>query len=240
MLQPDIEIPLSTRPFLTDPNRPQSEEASVFLVHADPKVRGEIVEFLSALKMNVIVFGLGTKLLDVDGTDSVCCVLLGLNLPDISGLDLQHRLTQKGNPPVIFLSDHSDVVSIVRAMKAGAIDFLPIPIDPEALLEAVETAFERGLHARRQRFELAILEKRHSTLTRREREVLPLIVGGLLNKQAASVLGISEVTLQVHRSHLMRKMEAQSFADLVRMTAKLDILAERHDRARSGRGAVGA
>jgi FixJ family two-component response regulator len=228
MLHNDAASVSATRSYLTRSKLPQAELTSevVYLVHADQTVRQEVSEFLHALEMKVIEFSCGAEYLDFDGTDGAACVVLGLNLPDISGLELQLRLPQKGNPPTIFIGDHSDVVSTVRAMKAGAIDFLTRPIDPGALLEAVETAFERDLHARRQKSELVTLENRLATLTPRERDVLPLIVGGLLNKQAASVLGISEVTLQVHRSHAMRKMKAQSVADLVRMTTKLGILSE--------------
>ena len=231
MLLNDAASASATRPFLTSSKLPQRDPTSevVYLLHPDQPVRQEVSGFLHALQMKVIEFSSGAEYLDFDGTDRAACVVLGLSLPDISGLELQRRLPQKGNPPVIFIGDHSDVVSTVRAMKAGAIDFLTMPIDPGALLEAVETAFELDLHARRQKAELAVLEERFSTLTPREREVLPLIVSGLLNKQAASVLGISDVTLQVHRSQVMRKMKADSFADLVRMTAKLGISLSSND-----------
>ncbi len=123
MLHPDIEIPLLTRSFLSGPNRPQCQEASVYLVHADAKVRRRIFELLSGLKMTVIVFGPGTELLDIYGTERAGCVLLGLDLPDISGFDLPYGLAQKENPPVIFISVHSDITSTVREMKASATDF---------------------------------------------------------------------------------------------------------------------
>ena len=123
MLHPDIELPLLTRAFLSGPNRPQCQEASVYLVHADAKVRRRIFELPSGLKMNVIVFGPATELLDIYGTDRAGCVLLGLDLPDISGFDLPYGLAQKENPPVIFISVHSDITSTVREMKASATDF---------------------------------------------------------------------------------------------------------------------
>jgi FixJ family two-component response regulator len=223
--------PARRRPFLNRSSKSEPTSEIAYLVHADQPVRQEVSEFLYALEMKVIVFESGAEFLDSSGADGAGCVLLGLKLPDISGLELQRHLLQKGNPAIIFIADHSDVVSTVRAMKAGAIDFLTMPIDPEALLKAVETALEQALRARRQKSELETLEKRLSTLTPREREVMPLIVGGLLNKQAASVLGISEVTLQVHRSQVMRKMKAQSFADLVRMSTKLAMFSDGHDRA---------
>jgi FixJ family two-component response regulator len=195
----------------------------VYVVHDDPQIREDIAAFLAALDVKVIAFAAATGYLDFLAPDTAACVVLSLRLPDLSGLELQQRLAHKGNPPVIFVADHSDVASTVCAMKAGAIEFLTQPIDLAALLEAIRAAFVQDRRARQQKAELATLRERLGTLTSREREVLPLIAGGLLNKQAASILGISEVTLQVHRSQLMRKMKATSFADLVRMAVKLGI-----------------
>jgi FixJ family two-component response regulator len=150
-------------------------------------------------------------------------VILNVSLPDLPGIELQRRIIKNGNPPIIFVGDHSDIASTVCAMKAGAIDFLTKPVDMVTLCAAVRTALVQARKLRQKRSELMPLEGRLRLLTPREREVLPLIVGGLLNKQAASVLGIAEVTLQIHRSQIMRKMQADSLASLVRMAVKLRI-----------------
>jgi FixJ family two-component response regulator len=151
------------------------------------------------------------------------CLVLDVSLPDINGLDLQSSLAGNSHPPIVFISGHGDIPSSVRAMKAGAIDFLTKPWRDEDLLQAVRAALERDRQQRRNKAEMMELEGRLATLTPREHEVLPLVARGLLNKEAAAQLGISEVTLQIHRSKIMRKMKAASLADLVRMAAKLDI-----------------
>jgi FixJ family two-component response regulator len=151
------------------------------------------------------------------------CLVLDVSLPDIDGLELQSTIAATQHPPIVFVSGHGDVPSSVRAMKAGAIDFLTKPIDEENLLQAINTALNRDRELRHNRAELAKLEDRYASLTPRERQVLPLVVSGLLNKQAAAELGISEVTLQIHRSKVMQKMKARSIAELVRMAERLNI-----------------
>ncbi len=153
--------------------------------------------------------------------DAAACLILDMQLPDIRGLQL--RLSEGLHPPVVFISGECDIRSTVWAMKAGAMEVLSKPVDPSALIPAVRAAFAQDRRLRQRKAELAKLQQRLGLLTPREREVLPLIVGGLLNKQAAFLLGISEVTLQIHRGQVMRKMEAESFADLVRMAVKLRI-----------------
>ena len=170
--------------------------------------------------------------------DEAACLIFDMRLPDMSGLDLQQRLANEDCPPIIFISGRVDIPGTVQAMKAGAIEFLTKPVSPRALETAIDVAFAQDRKLRKQRLEMATLQSRFNTLTPREREVLPLIAEGLLNKQAAAVLGISEVTLQVHRCQVMRKMAARSFAELVRMAERLGIPAapERNmrpdDRAR--------
>ena len=203
--------------------RPQPLCDVIYLVHQDVEIRQEIYTCFSALGTKVITFTSAAEYLAFTGKETAACLILDTHLPDMSGFELQRRLTPKANPPVIFISDHSDIASTVRAMKAGAIEFLTKPLDLQALLLAVQTAFAQDRKQRRKQAELADLQTRFSLLTPREREVLPLVVGGLLNKQAASLLGISEVTLQIHRSQVMRKTRAESFADLVRMAMKLRI-----------------
>jgi FixJ family two-component response regulator len=149
--------------------------------------------------------------------------VLDVQLPDINGLDLQGRFAQGSLPPIVFITGHGDIPSTVRAIKAGAVDFLTKPFEEAALMRAVHAALAQSRQARGAGAERAALDRRLATLTPREREVLPLIASGLLNKQAAAELGISEVTLQIHRGRIMRKMEAGSFAELVRMAAALGL-----------------
>jgi FixJ family two-component response regulator len=195
----------------------------IYLVDDDARARQEISEFLTTLRMKVMSFSSAIEYLAFMGRDTAACVIVNAHLPDISGLELQRRLAERTNPPVIFVSDRCDIPSTVSAMKAGAIEFLTKPVDLVALIAAVRAALAQDRKLRQRKAELAKLQERYSLLTPREREVLPLVIGGLLNKQAASVLGISEVTLQIHRSQVMRKMQAESFAELVRMAVKLRI-----------------
>jgi FixJ family two-component response regulator len=195
----------------------------VYLVDEDPLFRKKISKFLAAGKIKVSAFASATEYLNSSAAETAACVVLNLHLPDLSGLELQQRLASKGNPPVIFISKACDTASVVSAMKAGAIDFLSEPVDLAALLAAIEVALAQDRRVRQQMEDLVALKERLATLTPRQREVFPLVVEGLLNKQAASALGISEVTLQVHRSQVMRKMNARCLADLVRMAAKLSL-----------------
>ncbi len=144
-------------------------------------------------------------------------------MPDIDGLELQSTIAPVQHPPIVFISGHGDIPSSVRAMKAGAIDFLTKPVNEKDLLQAIDATLNRDRESRHNRAELAELEGRYAALTPREREVLPLVVSGLLNKQAAAELGISQVTFQIHRSNVMHKMKARSVAELVRMAERLNI-----------------
>jgi FixJ family two-component response regulator len=192
----------------------------IYLVEADQGISDDLSSYLEAQGMKVVAFAAATDYLGFVGKDTSACVILNIQLPDVSGLELQRQLAERAHTPVIFIGD---IASTVRAMKAGAIDFLTRPFDLSALMAAVRVALAQDRKARQRKAELAKLQERFSLLTPREREVLPLVVGGLLNKQAASILEISEVTLQIHRSQVMRKMQAESFADLVRMAMKLRI-----------------
>lgn len=194
-----------------------------YLVDDDAGVREALTGFLSASGVEVVSFASAAEYLGHRRTDSAACMILDLQLPDISGLELQRRLADQWGPPVIFISGRGDIQSTVQAMKAGAIEFLTKPIDPEALKATVTAAFARDRDNREKRAQMTTLERRFSQLSPREREVLPLVVKGLLNKQSAAALGITEVTLQIHRSHIMKKMLADSFAELVRMAERLGI-----------------
>ena len=198
-------------------------EGVVYLVDDDYRVREALTECLELYGIRVLSFATAREFLDCGRKEEPSCLILDLNLPDISGLDLQGQLAGRACPQIIFISGRADVPTSVRAMKAGAIEFLTKPVDPEELFRSVKLAVARDKVLRKRQADLDLLEKKFLRLTPREREVLPLVVEGLLNKQAASVLGISEITFQIHRSQVMRKMEADSLADLVRMAVKLRI-----------------
>ena len=195
----------------------------VYLVDDDPRVREALSELLASLRIEHVTFGSASEYLGFARSDSCACLVLDVQMPEITGLDLQRQLASESSPPIIFISGHGDIPSTVRAMKAGAIEFLTKPLDPQALVAAIRMAFVKDLEQRQKTADLASLQRRFALLTPREREVLPLVASGMLNKQAAAVLGITDVTLQVHRGQIMRKMEADSFADLVRMAGKLGI-----------------
>ena len=204
-------------------DRSADELHTVYVVDADREIRESVSACLCAAGNVVVQCGTAAEYLNLEGTDSAACVILNICLPDLHGLDLQRKIIENGNPPVIFIGEHCDIASTVRAIKAGALDFHAKPLDLAALCASVRTALNQMKKTRLKKAELKQLQERFQLLTPREREVLPLIVGGLLNKQAASILGISEVTLQIHRSQVMRKMQADSLADLVRMAMKLRI-----------------
>jgi FixJ family two-component response regulator len=201
-----------------------SERPVVFVLDDDQSVREALSSLLRSAGLQVSVFESAAEFLQAKTPDSAACLVLDLQLPDISGLELQQELAQADGPPIVFISGHGDIPSSVRAMKAGAIEFLPKPFSDQELLTAVQSALVRDQGARRTRSELAELQKSYALLSTREREVLPLVVAGLTNKQSAAKLGIAEITLQVHRAQIMRKMGAQSVPDLVRMAGKLGIL----------------
>ena len=196
---------------------------TVYVVDDDAGIREALDEVLTLAGMGVVTCASASDYFRVPKPDLPSCLILDVALPDGSGIDLQRQLSTGDHPPIIFLTGASDIPTSVRAIKAGAIDFLTKPWRQADLLAAIETAIAQDCHVRAERVECMRLKYRHSCLTPREREVLPLVVGGLLNKQAAAKLGISETTLQIHRSRVMRKMEAESLAQLVRMAGKLAV-----------------
>jgi FixJ family two-component response regulator len=200
-----------------------TERDIVYIVDDDIRVREALSELLASLGRTAITFGTAAEYLAANRADTPSCLILDMLLPDMSGLELQRRLLHEDCPPIIFISGRADIPSTVCAMKAGAVEFLTKPVCSYALEAAIESALRQDRERRRRRSELKLLQTRFESLTPREREVLPLVARGLLNKQAAAALGITDVTLQVHRSQVMRKMAAGSFAELVRMAERLGI-----------------
>ena len=199
------------------------QDQIVFVVDDDRRICEALSELLSTFDLPVVTFGSAAEYIAYPKPDVPACLILDVELPDINGLDLQSQTAQGNHPQIVFITGHGDIPSSVRAIKAGAVDFLTKPFSEADLMRAIHTAIAQDRDARRKRAELAELRQRLTSLTPREREVLPLIVSGLLNKQAAAELGISEVTIQIHRGKIMQKMKAGSLAELVRMAGMLEI-----------------
>lgn len=195
----------------------------VFVVDDDHRIREALSSLILSVGLRVAAFGSASEFLEFERPDAPACLVLDLQLPDASGLELQQQLSTENSPPVVFISGHGDIPSSVRAMKAGAIEFLPKPFDDRELLRAIQAAIDQDRIARQKRLELAELQKRYNLLTPREREVLPYVVAGFANKQTGGELGTTEITIGVHRGQIMRKMAAKSLAELVRMADKLGL-----------------
>jgi len=205
----------------------------VFVVDDDPLVRESLQDLLNSVGFTVRTFGSATEFIGGKRPDVAACLILDVQLPDRSGLDLQTELMKSGiEIPIVFLTGHGDIPMSVQAMKAGAVEFLTKPFRQQALVDAIKEALLRDVEARKQRSETADLRNRHATLTPRERQVLALVVTGLLNKQIAGELGTTDLTIKAHRGRVMRKMGAGSVADLVRMAEKLKIHSEPSVRPR--------
>jgi FixJ family two-component response regulator len=192
---------------------------TIYLVDADPLVRERLSSLLRVNGKNVHLFTCGADFLSFERDDTPACLVVDLQLPGLNGLDVQRLVA--ATLPIIFISWRGDIASIVKAMKAGASDVLPKPVDESRVLSAVERALYQNRISRRDALRDADLLNRYRSLTPREQEVLPLLVKGNLNKQIALELGIAEYTVQIHRGNIMRKMKADSFATLVRMTEPL-------------------
>ncbi|MGK9168186.1 response regulator [Inquilinus limosus] len=208
-------------------------EEIVFVVDDDARVREAVGELLESLGWRAETFAAAADYVASAKPDLPACLILDVELPDINGLELQKQLSHHIHPPIVFITGHGDISSSVRAIKHGAVDFLTKPFSDADLMAAVQAAIAQDRENRSERAELRVLRQRYLDLTPREREVLPLVVSGLLNKQAAAELGISEVTLQIHRRNVMQKMAAASLADLVRIAERLDIPIT-HSRRREG------
>jgi len=198
---------------------------TVFVLDDDVSIRDPLQTLLRSVGLNVEFFGSASEFMQKMRPDTLSCLVLDVRLPGKSGLDLQRELTEKNiSIPIIFLTAHGDIPMTVRAMKAGAVEFLTKPFRDQDLLDAIQTALERDRSRRERETEIAILRDRLELLTPREREVLPLVVSGLLNKQIAAEIGTTEATIKVHRSQLMKKLCAESLPELVRMTGKMGII----------------
>ena len=195
----------------------------VYIVDDDLRVGEALSTLLRAQGRSVRIFTSGREFLDFERNDCCACLILDLRMPGLNGLEVQKLISAETTIPVIFITGRGDIPSTVRAMKGGAIDFLTKPIDESALLTCIERALEQDRLYRKDALERASLLARYQSLTPREQQVLPLLVSGMLNKQAAGELGITEYTVQIHRGHIMRKMGADSFATLVKLAGKLNL-----------------
>src|SRR5678815_675757 len=205
----------------------------VFVIDDDASMRDAVSRLLNAVGLTVQTFASAREFLAGRLPDVPGCVVLDVRLPGLSGLDLQREMVERGiHIPVIFITGHGDIPMSVQAMKAGAVEFLTKPFRDQDLLDAVRSGIQLDRQGRKERAELAELRDGLRQLTPREREVMSLVVAGLLNKQIALRLGTSEKTIKIHRSHVMQKMRADSLADLVRMSQKLGIDLELPDALR--------
>jgi FixJ family two-component response regulator len=205
-------------------NEVAGEEPIVFIVEDDPSFRDALMRLFRTVGLRTEVFGSAAELLQTKLPDAPGCLVLDVRLPGQSGLDIQSELAKASiQIPIIFMSGHGDIPMSVRAMKAGAIDFLTKPFRDQDMLDAVVAAIERDRQRRGREREASILRALFESLSTREREIMALVTAGLMNKQVAAEVGLSEITVKIHRGNVMRKMKAKTLADLVRMAEALEI-----------------
>jgi FixJ family two-component response regulator len=212
------ESPKSSR------DRPSVKEPTVFVIDDDASMRRALTNLFQSVGLDVVAFGSAPEMLQSKLPDVASCLVLDIRLPGVSGLDFQTELAKANiHIPIIFMTGHGDIPMTVRAMKGGAVDFLTKPFRDQDMLDAVVTAIERDRNRREVEKAVANAKALFETLTPREREVLALVASGLMNKQVAAELGLAEITVKIHRGHIMKKMGARSLADLIRTAETLGI-----------------